>query len=85
MSQCSKPGCTRQSAVVLAYDYGARKVLLHDLPPGTLSPHVYAMCDPCAERLTPPRGWYVEDLRTGPPLYTDDSEDFPITLGSSVT
>ena len=66
--------------MVLAYDYGARKVLLHDLDRGQLNPHVYAMCDLCAERLTPPRGWYVEDLRTGPPLYDEyvdaDGDDF---------
>jgi hypothetical protein len=72
MSRCSKPGCTGHASAVLAYDYAARKVLLHDPDPGPLSPHVYAMCNLCAERLTPPRGWYVEDLRTEPPLFLDD-------------
>lgn len=65
--------------MVLAYDYGARRVLLHDPEPGQLSPHVYAMCTGCAERLTPPRGWYVEDLRAEPPLFLDDDEVSHVT------
>ena len=73
---------------MLAYDYGARKVLLHDLDPGQLSPHVYGICDPCAERLTPPRGWYVEDLRTGPSIYFEEDsykEDPAVALGTVIT
>jgi hypothetical protein len=91
MSQCSKPACSGQSSVVLAYDYSARKVLLLDLNAGQLSPHVYGICDPCAERLTPPRGWYVEDLRTGPSIYFEEEQaSLPhsndgVPLGTSIT
>lgn len=69
MNTCSKPGCTRAGAAVLGYDYGARLALLEDPPgKGRLSPHLYVLCVPCAERLRPPQGWMLEDVRTTPPL-----------------
>lgn len=71
MSFCSKPGCTGTGAAVLGYDYSARLATLED--PGTheISPHLYVLCSECAERLTPPRGWTVEDNRARPPLFTE--------------
>ena len=70
MPNCSKPGCTRAGAAVLGYDYTARLASLEDPPAtGQLSPHVYVLCSPCAERLRPPQGWALEDVRTTPPLF----------------
>jgi hypothetical protein len=69
VKSCSKPGCARPAAVLLAYDYSARLALLEDAPDGEMSPHFYAMCHPCADRLTPPRGWLLDDRRSRPPLF----------------
>ena len=56
---------------MLAYDYAARKAILEDAPQGQLSPHVYVLCIKCAERLRPPKGWELEDLREEPALFLD--------------
>lgn len=70
MNTCSKPGCTRTGAALLAYDYAARLALLQDPPAsGQASPHLYVLCSPCAERLRPPQGWVLEDDRSEPPLF----------------
>lgn len=69
MNTCSKPGCTRTGAAVLGYDYAARRALMTDPPEGAVSPHLYVLCGPCAERLRPPQGWVLDDSRTTPPLF----------------
>lgn len=75
MNLCTKPSCARPGAVVLAYDYAARKAILEDAPQGQLSPHVYVLCIKCAERLRPPKGWELEDLREEPALFLDKVPD----------
>ncbi len=67
MQRCSKPGCGRQGAVVLAYDYATRRALLAVPGSGELSPHLYVLCSPCADKLRPPRGWELVDERGGSP------------------
>jgi hypothetical protein len=79
MNLCSKPGCGQTGAVVLAYDYAARRVVLGDPQEGEISPHTYAMCTRCAEKLKPPRGWTVDDDRITPPLFLDSRR--PVTAG----
>ena len=74
MNHCSKPGCTQTGAVVLAYDYAQRKALLHDPVPGQMSPHLYALCMSCAEKLRPPKGWTLEDERVSPPLFAETAK-----------
>lgn len=70
MPTCSKPGCPRAGSAVLGYDYASRLALLEDPPEsGRLSPHLYVLCVPCAERLRPPQGWVLEDVRTTTPLF----------------
>lgn len=54
---------------MLAYDYGSRRALLEDPPDGEISPHLYALCTVCAERLRPPLGWELLDLRIAPPRF----------------
>ena len=58
---------------MLAYDYSERRALLNDPSPGEMSPHLYALCTPCAEKLRPPKGWTLEDQRVAPPLFADFS------------
>lgn len=69
MTQCSKPSCARPGAAVLAFDYAARLAVLEDPPDGEVSPHHYSLCSPCAEGLSPPRGWELIDLRSRPRLF----------------
>lgn len=70
MNLCSKPGCTRAGAALLGYDYAARRAVLGDPPAtGEISPHVYVLCAACAEKLRPPQGWLLDDLRAAPPLF----------------
>lgn len=72
MNLCSKPGCGHAGAVILGYDYSQRRIVLEDPEVGEISPHAYVMCTACAEKLTPPRGWEVEDQRSSPRLFLDD-------------
>jgi hypothetical protein len=43
--------------------------LLLDPEPGGRSPHLYALCERCAENLRPPRGWILDDRRLKPALW----------------
>lgn len=71
MRFCSKPGCAHTGTVVLSYEYAAGRVILEDLGDEAVSPHVYVLCESCAGRLTPPRGWVVEDQRAAALFLTE--------------
>ena len=71
MNLCSKPGCVQAGAVILGYDYAQRKIVFEDPRGGEISPHDYAMCSRCVEKLKPPRGWEIDDRRAEPPLFLD--------------
>ena len=75
MTRCSKPACAEIASVVLAYDYAQQTVILEDATGGDISPHHYAMCLRCAEKLTPPRGWSVDDRRVAVPLFASERHD----------
>lgn len=66
MQRCAKPGCGRHGAVVLAYDYDTRRAVLTLPGRGELSPHLYALCLVCADKLRPPLGWELVDERPAP-------------------
>jgi hypothetical protein len=53
----------------LSYAYSKRLAVLEDPPPGEMSPHLYALCSKCADRLRPPIGWELIDRRDAPPLF----------------
>lgn len=82
MTHCSKPGCTQIASVVLAYDYAAQKVVLEDATGAEISPHHYAMCLRCAEKLTPPRGWVVDDRRVAVPLFAGERGETRVAVGA---
>ena len=82
MTHCSKPGCAQIASVVLAYDYAQQSVVLDDATGGDISPHHYAMCLRCAEKLKPPRGWTVDDRRVAVPLFASERTDQRISVGS---
>lgn len=69
VTRCSKPSCSQVASAVLSYDYAGQKAILTDAV-GDVDPHYYALCLRCAEKLTPPRGWVVEDRRVATPLFT---------------
>lgn len=75
MTLCSKPGCGGAGAAVLSYSYADRVARLEDPQEGLLSPHVYVLCDGCANKISPPRGWSLDDQRTTPPLFVSRLED----------
>lgn len=80
MTRCSKPACAEIASVVLAYDYGQQTVVLEDATGGDISPHHYAMCLRCAEKLTPPRGWSVDDRRVAVPLFAAERHERPVAV-----
>ena len=69
MRLCSKPGCAGAAVVVLGYNYAEKRALLEDAAGREVAPHLYALCAACADRLSPPRGWILEDHRYEPPLF----------------
>ncbi|HZK52104.1 MAG TPA: DUF3499 family protein [Actinomycetota bacterium] len=69
MRLCSKPGCHHPASSVLGYDYAGRLAILEDALEGDVSPHLYALCWSCADRLVTPRGWLLDDRRSEPPLF----------------
>ncbi len=75
MNTCAKPGCANPGAAILGYDYAERCAVLDDPPDGDVSPHAYVLCTRCAEKLTPPRGWVLDDNRAEPPLFLDGAKD----------
>lgn len=83
MNLCTKPSCARPGAVVLSYEYATKKAILDDPADGQLSPHVYVLCNRCAEKLRPPNGWELEDLRSKPPLFLDPPDRMTVGVGAA--
>jgi hypothetical protein len=75
VNTCSKPGCANPGAAILGYDYADRRAVLEDPSNGDVSPHAYVLCTRCAEKLTPPRGWVLDDHRAEPPLFLDRARE----------
>lgn len=83
MNLCTKPSCARPGAVVLSYDYAAKRAILDDPAAGELSPHVYVLCNRCAEKLRPPKGWELADQRDKPPLFLDQQNQVAVGVGAA--
>lgn len=62
---CSRSGCPAPAVATLSFDYGTRRVWLHDLPDPP-DPASYDLCSSHVDRFRPPRGWEVEDHRVLP-------------------
>lgn len=56
---------------MLGYDYSSRVAILEDAPEGAISPHLYALCFACADKLVTPRGWLLDDHRSTPQLFLE--------------
>jgi hypothetical protein len=59
---CVRPGCDRVAAATMSYDYRQRSVWIQALARDR-DPHVYELCEVCAQKMTPPQGWVLTDLR----------------------
>jgi hypothetical protein len=61
IERCTR--CGAPSGIVMAYDYGERRVWLDDITEAVVPGLGYPLCGEHAERLTPPMGWTLEDRR----------------------
>jgi len=46
----------------MSYDYRQRSVWIQALG-RERDPHVYELCEVCAQKMTPPQGWVLTDVR----------------------
>lgn len=56
--------CSNPAAVVLAFNYGDRRVWLDDMDEGADTIAGYPLCETHASRFVPPVGWMLTDLRS---------------------
>jgi hypothetical protein len=59
---CAKLRCRTVAAATVALRYGDRELLIDRLAPDT-DPNLVDLCAEHTERLTPPIGWTIVDLR----------------------
>jgi len=62
MRICDKLRCRADAVVTVALLYGDREVVVGDLTPDT-APTLVDLCREHADRLTPPIGWRIVDVR----------------------
>lgn len=62
MRICAKLRCRSKASVTVALRYGDREVLVDELSPDT-DPTLVDLCREHADRLTPPIGWRIVDVR----------------------
>jgi hypothetical protein len=62
MRICAKLRCRADAVVTVALRYGDREVVVGDLTPDT-DPTLVDLCGEHADRLTPPIGWRIVDVR----------------------
>jgi hypothetical protein len=63
MRSCARMSCGSTPIATIALRYADRTVLVSDLVP-TRDPNLLDLCAGHLERLTPPVGWLVDDVRT---------------------
>ncbi len=67
---CARPGCSRAATVAFVFDARAQVVWLDPYRDGM--PGAGVICERHADRMTPPRGWHVQDRRpVAPRLWVD--------------
>jgi uncharacterized protein DUF3499 len=59
---CSKNRCSQPASATVEIRYGPREVVLFDLP-GEHDPNHLELCHEHADRLVPPIGWALHDVR----------------------
>lgn len=55
--------CSAATTTVMAYDYDTRELWIDDVGGSLSETTTYALCERHADRLTPPVGWVMFDLR----------------------
>jgi Protein of unknown function (DUF3499) len=62
MRTCAKMRCEAEPVATVALRYEQREVMIGDLRPER-DPDLLDLCREHVERLTPPVGWSIQDLR----------------------
>jgi len=60
---CAKTGCDGRAIATVALSYGPKEVLIGDLT-GERDPNLLDLCRSHTDRLSPPLGWKLTDLRS---------------------
>ena len=55
--------CAAPTTTVMSYDYDERQVYLDDPRNAGQAAVVYSLCETHANRMAPPQGWVLTDLR----------------------
>ena len=63
MRTCVRMSCRSTPVATIALRYADRAVLVRDLVPAR-DPNLLDLCADHLERMTPPVGWLVDDVRT---------------------
>ena len=63
MRACAKMRCGQEPVATVALAYVDREVLVGDLT-GERDPNLLDLCREHVQRMTPPVGWVVRDMRT---------------------
>lgn len=67
MRTCAKMRCDRDPVVTVSLSYAEREVKVEDLL-ADRDPNLLDLCSEHSERMTPPVGWTVHDLRGARPI-----------------
>lgn len=67
MRACAKMRCGQEPVVTVSLSYTEREVVVADLLVDR-DPNLLDLCREHVERMTPPVGWTVRDLRTHEPV-----------------
>jgi uncharacterized protein DUF3499 len=67
MRACAKMRCGQEPVVTISLSYTEREVVVADLL-AERDPNLLDLCREHVDRMTPPVGWTVRDLRSAAPL-----------------
>lgn len=67
MRTCAKMRCGQEPVVTVSLAYAEREVVVADLLPER-DPNLLDLCRDHVDRMTPPVGWTVRDLREAAPV-----------------
>jgi hypothetical protein len=67
MRACAKMRCGHEPIVTISLSYAEREVVVRDLVPER-DPNLLDLCREHVDRMTPPVGWSVRDLRAAAPI-----------------
>jgi hypothetical protein len=78
--RCSRIGCGVEAVATFCFDARATLVWVDTLDPGR-GTGAGVLCAQHADALTPPRGWHLQDRRTGRPRLWEERPTAPVVDG----